>query len=67
MVSEWHGKWPRIYAREIANLKTKEERAEALERVPEHLSALVKAHVETTWLRRKWVRVAKRKALSWAR
>lgn len=41
--------WPRQYARQIAVLKTIDERRAALARVPEHLRALVRTHVEIAW------------------
>ncbi len=37
---------PRQYAAQILALKTKEERRAALARVPEHLQALTRKHVE---------------------
>jgi len=38
-------KRPRSYAFEIAAMTTREERREAIGRVPEHLRAMVMAHV----------------------
>lgn len=45
---------PRQYAAEIIALRTKEERAAALARVPEHLRELTRRHVETEFDRRKY-------------
>ena len=42
-------KWPRHYAAEICDMKTKAERRKALELVPEHWKDLVKKHVEITF------------------
>jgi methylphosphotriester-DNA--protein-cysteine methyltransferase len=46
-------KRPRQYAAEIVALKTREERAQKLTEVPEHLRELVKKHVELTFKQRK--------------
>ena len=53
-------KRPRLYAAEIAAMRTRAERAEALGRVPEHLQELTIKHVygfrnEREWL--PWVKV----------
>lgn len=40
---------PRQYARQILGMKDKEERQAALARVPEHLQALTRKHVEIAW------------------
>jgi hypothetical protein len=37
-------KWPRVYAREIMELKSKEERKAMFEQVPQHLKDLVWTH-----------------------
>ena len=39
-------KWPRHYAAEICEMKTKAERRTALELVPKHWKGLVQKHVE---------------------
>lgn len=44
---------PRQMAAYIMSLETKKERREALGRVPEHFRALVRAHVEISYERRK--------------
>lgn len=41
--------WPRQYASQILAMKNKEERQAALSRVPEHLQALTRKHVEIAW------------------
>ena len=46
-------KRPRQYAAEIAELPTREERAAALARVPQHLQALTAEHVKTVFESRK--------------
>lgn len=45
--------WPRHYAAEIMSLKTREERREALSKVPAHLQSLTRKHVEIEFERRK--------------
>lgn len=40
---------PRQYASQILGMKTKEERQAALARVPTHLQALTRKHVEIAW------------------
>lgn len=47
------GKWPRVYAAEICELKTKKERLDALQNVPEDIRELVKKHVEIFFDRKK--------------
>jgi len=44
---------PRNYAKEILQLKTKQERTEALKRVPDNLKGLVKTHVVNAFKRMK--------------
>ncbi len=43
--------WPRHYAAQIAELKTLQERREALEKVPEHFKSIVKTHLRIKWQR----------------
>lgn len=40
------GKWPRQYAAEILELKTRKERRDALSQCPEHLQSAIAKHVE---------------------
>jgi hypothetical protein len=40
---------PRVYARDICKLATRQERSRALENVPEHLRGMVKTHVVNTF------------------
>jgi hypothetical protein len=49
-------KWPRQYAKEIIELKSREERLEALSKVPEHLRDWVKRLVLDHFERRKHAR-----------
>lgn len=51
-MSQQNTKWPRHYAAEIIALPSREERAAALERVPEHLRPITRAHVEDYFFRR---------------
>ena len=44
---------PRDYAAQIIKMKTREERLEALLKVPEEWRDLVKKHVENEFMRRK--------------
>lgn len=44
--------WPRQYAAHIMTLTTREERLEALAKVPEQYRELTKKHVEITYERR---------------
>lgn len=46
-------KWPRQYAAHVLRGRTRDERQKRLGRVPEHLQGLARAHVETTWGRRR--------------
>jgi hypothetical protein len=46
-------KRPRQYAAEIVALKTREERAQKLTEVPEHLRDLVKKHVTLFFINKK--------------
>ena len=50
---------PRHYAARIMELETREQRREALEKVPPHLRDLVKKHVEITYELRKVRRARK--------
>jgi len=43
--------WPRQLAAQIAELKTLQERREALEKVPEHFKPIVKTHLRIKWQR----------------
>lgn len=38
-------RWPRQYAQDILRMRTREERAAALQTVPGHLRQIVEAHV----------------------
>lgn len=51
-------KWPRHYAKEICDLKSREERREALAKVPERYRQIVMQHVVNTFA----IRKAKREA-----
>lgn len=42
-------KRPREYAAEIAALPSRAQRQEALAKVPQHLQAMVKTHVQNFW------------------
>lgn len=42
-------KRPREYAAEILELKTREERRQALEKVPENVREMVRKHVQAFW------------------
>jgi hypothetical protein len=46
-------KWPRQYAAEIMEMKTKKERREALEKCPEEFRGLIAKHVEISFAMRK--------------
>tara|TARA_Y100000385_G_C13074252_1_gene630613 strand:- start:1547 stop:1714 length:168 start_codon:yes stop_codon:yes gene_type:complete len=46
-------KWPRRYAAEILELKTKKERREALAKCPEEFRDLIAKHVEIAFALRK--------------
>ena len=48
-------KWPRVYAAEIMSETSREKRLLMLEKVPDHLQALVKRHVEIAYELRKSV------------
>lgn len=41
--------WPRQFARQIAAMRTLEERRAAILNVPEELRGLVKTHVQNAW------------------
>lgn len=45
-------KWPREYAGEIIKLKTKQQRIEAIKKVPENYKELVIKHVENHFEKR---------------
>lgn len=42
-------KRPRHYAAELVALESKEQRIEALKKVPEHLQEMVKTHLKIYW------------------
>ncbi len=44
-----HRTWPRQYARQILAMKTREERAAALQHVPDDWRELVATHVQIAW------------------
>lgn len=44
---------PRAYAQEILAMQTKQERTEALKKVPDNLKGLVKTHVINAFARKK--------------
>lgn len=46
-------KWPRHYAAEITGMKTRKERNEALQEVPDHLRDWVKKYVEIAFALKK--------------
>jgi len=56
-------KMPRFYAAEIVQMKTKEERRDALAKVPEKFQDLVETHVRNTFA----LQAFKRKRDEWFR
>lgn len=49
-------KWPRHYAAEIVELKTVEQRREAIELVPDLYKELVKTHIKIQWEKKKYAK-----------
>jgi peptidoglycan/xylan/chitin deacetylase (PgdA/CDA1 family) len=54
-------KKPRHYALEISRLKTRQERVDALEKVPEKYQPIVKTHVTNMFLLKKYKKTHKYK------